>query len=474
MRRGPARRLARGVRALGLAALLLTALPPTASAHGLPNPPGVPVPGYLFAWAAAIVLVASFVGLKALWRAPRLENAPTRHVARLPGWLAPLCGAIGVASFAGLVYCGLAGTSSPTANLTPTVVYVVFWVGLVLASIVLGDVFAAFNPWLALARGAGRLAALLRVQLPPPLPYPARLGRWPAALGLAGFAWLELVSSDRSPATLALLALVYAACQLLGMAFYGTRPWTSRGDAFAVYFNLFSRLSVLRWRRRELRRRPLLSGLTSLAPAPGTIALVCVMIGSTSFDGLSATAQWRELAPKLQHDFASLGVGQAAASELASTVGLLAMIAIVASIYRLGIGGMRSVTRGRAGTLARDFAHTLVPIAAGYVLAHYFTFLLYRGQAIAALASDPLGHGSDLFGTARATIDYHVLANSIVWYVQVLALVCGHVAGLVLAHDRALLRFRDRDQATRSQHWMLTVMVGYTGLGLWLLSSVAR
>jgi hypothetical protein len=45
---------------------------------------------------------------------------------------------------------------------------------------------------------------------------------------------------------------------------------------------------------------------------------------------------------------------------------------------------------------------------------------------------------------------------------------------LVLAHDRAVAIFRDRDVATRSQYWMLTVMVGYTGLGLWLLSSIAR
>ena len=56
---------------------------------------------------------------------------------------------------------------------------------------------------------------------------------------------------------------------------------------------------------------------------------------------------------------------------------------------------------------------------------------------------------------------------------QVAALIAGHVAGLVLAHDRALAVFgSDRRAAVRSQYWMLTVMVGFTCLGLWLLSAV--
>ena len=79
----------------------------------------------------------------------------------------------------------------------------------------------------------------------------------------------------------------------------------------------------------------------------------------------------------------------------------------------------------------------------------------------------------NLFGTATATIDYGVVSASTIWYVQVLALVSGHVAGLAIAHDRALVEFSDARNATRSQYWMLTVMVGYTALGLWLLSSVA-
>jgi hypothetical protein len=123
-------------------------------------------------------------------------------------------------------------------------------------------------------------------------------------------------------------------------------------------------------------------------------------------------------------------------------------------------------------TLTHEFGHTLVPIAFAYVVAHYFSLLLWQSQAMAYLISDPLGNGANLFGTSGYQIDYHVISYAGIWYVQVAALVSGHVAGLALAHDRALVLYRDPEEAVRSQYWMLAVMVAFTSFGLWLLSSV--
>ena len=109
-------------------------------------------------------------------------------------------------------------------------------------------------------------------------------------------------------------------------------------------------------------------------------------------------------------------------------------------------------------------------MAAAYVIAHYFSFLAYNGQAIVYLASDPLGKGWDLFGTAGNSIDYGVISATGIWYVQVAVLVAGHVGGLILAHDRALKLYENHRAATQSQYWMLAVMVGFTTFGLWLLS----
>jgi len=121
--------------------------------------------------------------------------------------------------------------------------------------------------------------------------------------------------------------------------------------------------------------------------------------------------------------------------------------------------------------LSRAFAHSLVPIAAAYVVAHYFSLLAYNGQDLWRLASDPLGDGSDLFGGAGSTIDYNVIDATQIWWVQICVLVAGHVVGLVLAHDRALVLYGSHRDATRSQLVMLVLMVVFTCLGLWLLSA---
>ena len=114
-----------------------------------------------------------------------------------------------------------------------------------------------------------------------------------------------------------------------------------------------------------------------------------------------------------------------------------------------------------------------MPIALAYVVAHYWSLLAYQSQAASYLISDPLGHGSNIFGTAGGQIDYSVLTPNSIWYVQVAALLLGHAAGLTLAHDRALVLYSEPGDAVRSQYWMLVVMVGFTSLGLWLLSAAS-
>ena len=139
----------------------------------------------------------------------------------------------------------------------------------------------------------------------------------------------------------------------------------------------------------------------------------------------------------------SSGLGGQGAVELINTLGLVAMILMVIGIYRLGIRGIHRIDQRRSPQeLANQFAHTLVPIALAYVVAHYFTFLIYQGQSIGYLISDPLGNGANIFGTAHATIDYGFISASQAWYFEVAALLAGHVAGLVLAHDRAVSMFR--------------------------------
>jgi hypothetical protein len=453
-------------------------VPETAAAHGLSGRADLPIPEWLFAWAAAAVLLLSFAALAVLWHSPQLEEHDGLRL--LPQRISrtvvntateAFAGLVGVALLVLTVWSGLAGVQAPEENFAPTFVYVLFWVGLVPLSIVFGDVFRAFNPWRAMGRVAGVVARRLTARMQPPFHYPAWLGRWPAAAGLLGFAWMELVySNGADPSTLAVAALVYTTITLVGMASFGTEAWIARGEAFSVYFNLFSRLSPLTVEDRTLGVRRPLSGITTLEPLPGTVALLVVMIGNVMFDGASEGEPWVDVAPDIRDFFVGLGLGDATALELTFSVGMLLALGIVAAIFAVGVAGVHAIDQRPTLTVARLFVHALVPIAAVYVLAHYFSLLAYNGQAIAFLSSDPLGKGWDLIGTAGATIDYGVVGAALIWYVQVGVLVTGHVGGLVLSHDRALALYGRAQAATTSQYWMLAVMVAFTTCGLFLLS----
>lgn len=455
-------------------------LPVTLLAHGGPiqrNP--LPIDELVFAWGAAAVLVVSFAALALLWPRPRLEKPSWRP---LPFGLGAalgsrpveiLCGAAGVALLVVVVVAGYIGPDSALDNLAPTFIMIIFWVGFVFVSILFGDVFRAFNPWRAIGRATGALAGR---RAPARRAYPARLGRWPAAMGLLLFTWIELVGQwADTPSLLATAVVGYTVVTLAAQAVYGTETWTNRGEAFSVYFNLLSRISPFETRDRVVGVRPPLGGLPRLDPAPGTVAFVMVMIGTVTFDGLSQGALWNDLGPAVADGFEAVGVAVESAAKWADTVGLVATVGLIAGFYWLGIEGARSVGGDLSGPRLRmTFAHTLVPIAAVYVIAHYLTYLLFEGQAIQYLASDPFGQGWDLLGTASAAIDFSLIGEHATWYTQVAFVVVGHVAALTLAHDRALATYGQATQAVRSQYWMLTIMVGFTMLALWLLYQAGR
>jgi hypothetical protein len=426
-------------------------------AHGLVQRANLPIPEWLFFYAAAVVLVVSFVALALAWSTPQLEQDRWRP---LPGGralgsrvLEVVLGAIGFALLVVTVVAGYIGPEDALSNFTPVFVLIIFWVGMVFASALFGDIFHALNPWRAAARA---------VRLRGRRPYPEKLGLWPAAVGLLIFTWIELASGwGERPARLATAAVVYSALTWTGMALYGVEAWTRRGEAFSVYYNLFSRLAIFEKRDGVVGIRPPLAGLPPLERPPGTVAVVVVMIGTVTFDGLSQGSTWGDISRSLFDTFGST---------LPSTIGLLLGVGLVGGFYLLGIAGATTVGGGfDVRTLARAFVHSLVPIARVYVAAHYLTFLIFEGQAIRYTASDPFGQGWDLFGWANAGIDYGLLSQEAAWYIQVGLVVAGHVAALVLAHDRALALYRQPRMAVLSQLWMLAIMIGFTMLALWLL-----
>ncbi|MBI5309795.1 MAG: fenitrothion hydrolase [Actinobacteria bacterium] len=466
-----------------LAVLATTAVvPPTAAAHGFFDRVNPPIPQWLFIWAAAIVLIVSFVALGALWSKPKFGDGNWRPLPAIVSRIltgrivAVVCGATGVVLLATVVVSGLAGRQVVEDNFAPIFVYVVFWIGLVPLSALFGDVFRAFNPWRAIGRATASLSrAITGRPLRARRAYPAWLGLWPATCTLVAFALLEYVhSGGMQPRTIAVATIVYSVVTFAGMALFGVDRWLDRGEGFSVYFNLFSRVSVFERRAGTIGLRPPLAGLAGVRPLPGISVLLAVMIGAVTFDSLGEGPTGQAVIADLQRTAEWFGLNTVAATQVALVVGLAAVIAAVLGFYRLGIAGVHRVCGGPSSKqLAVEFAPTLVPIALAYVGAHYLTLLLFQGQAIFALASDPLGNGSDLFGTAGTMIDRGLVGSTTIWYMQVGLVVVGHVAGLMLAHDRALVLYRNPRDVLRSQLWMLGVMVGFTVLALWLLSQVS-
>jgi hypothetical protein len=455
-------------------------------AHGLLiGRQDLPIPQWLFAWGASLVLIVSFVALSLLWREARFETDRWRPVSeRLSRALvnpvtSGLAGALGVLLLGVVIWSGLSGTDAPDLNFSLTFVFITAWLGLVVLSVLFGDVFRALNPWRAIAR-AGSAGFRLVAGQPgrAPLRYPERLGRWPAVAAIVGFVWLELIygiggfsSVGLEPRKATIAVIVYSVYTLMAMALFGIETWLDRGEGFSVFYGMFSRLAAPEVRDGRLGLRRLLSGTTHWATVSGSIGMVIIAIGTTTFDG-SQEGVFKSPIDSLFRHLNDAGLGAVAAHRLAESVFLAVSLAGVAAIFWLGVLGMRSVPGSPPlRELGARFAHTLIPIGLAYLVAHYFSYFVFGEQAqFTYLLSDPLGNGSDYFGTASGGIDYTSLSATAVWYVQVAALITGHVTGLVLAHDRAITVYGDVRRASLSQRWMLAVMVAFTCLGLFLLS----
>ena len=428
-------------------------------AHGLGGRTDLPLPRWMVLYGGAAILVVSFAALRFLWPRPRWEgDPPGRVVADLRSPTFRVLGAAARALGLGLLLLVLAtaavGENDPAENLAPTAVYITFWVGMTFVCFLVGDLWSAANPFDTLARpGEARRQASAR--------RPRDLGYWPAAIGLLGFVWLELVYPDRAePRVLAVAIGAYTVVVVAAAARWG-RPWLRTGEAFTALFGLLGRAAPLgRTDDGKLRLRPPFAGLAGIEAVPGLEAVVLVVPGSTSFDGLTRTDWWGNLSDRTT----------GAANTVLGTLGLLWAVALVFVVY---FGAMKVTARltdedDDPGELARTFAHSLVPIAFAYSVAHYFSLLVLEGQGIIGLLSDPFGAGWDLFGTRGRDVDFNLLSPTAIAWVQAGAIVVGHVVAVVVAHDRALARFPSH-QAVKAQLPLLVAMVLFTVGGLFLL-----
>jgi hypothetical protein len=446
--------------------------------HGFGQRYELPLPLGLYLFGAAAVVALSFVVFGLFVRG----SAPTRTGKRKDLLSGPVGRIVGhrllrlglrlavLALFVLTVFAGFLGDQNPYRNIAPTMVWIIFWVGLAYVSAFAGDVWALVNPWRTVFDAAQWLSRRLGGrELRAALDYPPVMGVWPACLLLLGFAWIELVYPNAgSPFHIAALTTAYSVLTWTGMLAFGRDTWLGNGEVFSLVFGSFARFAPTQTTADgRLLLRPFGLGLTGCAAVSvSMMAFVLLLLSTVLYDGLIGTGEWELLEGAIRSQFPAVG------SAAVSTAGLVAFWVVFLGAY-LGICSIMSrIGDGAPATLdlARAFALTLVPIAIGYHVAHYLVFLVVQGQYIIPLLSDPFGRGWNLLGTAGYRVDIALAGARFSWYLALAAIVGGHLIAVYLAHRRALALFEPARVATATQVPLTVLMVVYTFVGLSIMA----
>lgn len=490
-------------------------------AHGIGSRSDLPLPFWIFSVNAVAALVASFVLLGLLWPASRLaKDAEGKAVlplsARWAGFvLAGLIRTAGLLLFGAVLWASLFSPLGAGASIAPVAIFVAFWVGVQFLAAIFGDVWHLLSPWDTLAtlgawakkaaRGASsgghrrvepdadsHAAESTATAKAPLVPEPPRWASASLAVGaVAAFLWMELVYPEPSETRLlGWLIFVYTILVLTGASLWGRR-WLRESEGFAVLFAMIGSMGIFcsggkagasrrnaeaeiageaaedRNRRTSLVRiRWPMTGLAKLEMTYLRTALVLVVLGSTTFDGLSGTLWWTNL-QRGRSGWETVPMSTLGLAGCVLAVALGYYLAMAIALWLLGKQAQMPFPR-QVLRLGQQFSHSLVPLLVAYSVAHYFSLVVFEGQDFLALLSDPFAAGWDIFGTAHFEIDYRAVSVELIAWVQALAIVIGHVAGVMVAHDRAVELY-PRRIALRSQYPLLAVMVGYTVTGLMLL-----
>ncbi len=439
---------------VGVTVVFVVTAPRRAMAHGIGGGPDLAVPFQYVVFGVVLALIVSYVALALLWREPRLQDGPRYEGPGRKVRTRPILAAAGIVALLlviGQVVPAIFGFDrDPTRpTIAPVLVWVVFWLVVPFASALIGSWYTDLNPWRTLASSDMDKTHILQ-----------RFGVWPAAIIFIVFAWFELVSPNSGdPVTLGVAALAYTVFLAMVMAVAGREAGLASFDAFTPYNRLFSAISPLgRSGEGRLVWRGWLRALPVIPEWPGLWVFVVAMIGSVAYDGASGTDWFDNVT------FGLLGSIGGQTALLVLSVVVVGMGFWLASFVTAKLGNS-SVTTTK---VTQRFAHTLVPIALAYAVAHYFTLIIFEGQQLFAAISDPFGLGWNLFGTADRRVDFFIVDSEPVWYFQVASIVGGSLLGVALAHDRALADYGG--DAVRSQYAMLVLMIGLAALGLTILA----
>ena len=501
--------------AFAIAALAAVVAATPAYAHGFGERYDLPLPLDYFIVGAAAAVALSFVVIGLFVRGggesfdyPRYNLLGNRVLSPILTNTVLLFAirAVSVVVFALVITTALFGSDKPIDNLSPTFVWIIWWVGVGYVSALVGNVWMLVNPWRILFEWVTRLVGgRQRGEEVPLFKYPEGLDVWPAVFLFFAFAWIENVySGAANPQRLGLLILLYSFVTWAGMVAFGKHTWLARGEAFSLLFGLFAKFSLTEVRvsddrlcrrcgqecntankgcvdcyecfemaeeaNREFNLRPFAVGLARPGrTSVGMTAFVVLALATVTFDGLQETSLWLDLESSAVSAVSFLG---SQALDVVDTLALVMVPTTFLGVFLLFAWGIKRLSGEESAVIdvAKGFVFALVPIALAYNLAHFISFLAIQGQLIIPLASDPFGIGWDLFGTADYLINIGIVNAKFVWFLSVIAIVVGHIISVYVSHIVSLFRVDNHRKALQGQYPMLALMVLYTASSLWIIA----
>lgn len=396
----------------------------------------------------ASALLASFVTDRMFIRAIHQWRHHLGNVQNFESVGKRLAEGIGLVLLGLVVYRGLFGPQIPTVNFAIVFVFAGLRAGLTMAAYLFGNVWSLVNPWRTISE-----------HLPNGfISYPSRFGRWPAVTGLLALVWIETTSGiTKQPSLLAVVVLMYSVLTIIGALVFGPEEWFTRADPVSVFFYFYSRVSPFSWDSDGLQLR--LPGMRLVEDDTVTglddIAFVVALVWELTFSGFVTTVPGAGFVRAV----VDLGFPPLALYGMLYLGGFLLFVG--AYLLAADITASRLQTYRTSRELAIQFAPSLLAIAAGYHLAHYFGFFVSLLPSLASVLVSPLSPSSNpLVLTLPA------------WFggLNIFFVLAGHILAIWVAHSTAYRLFPTRTQAISSQYAFVVVMMMYTSVSLWLIS----
>ena len=401
--------------------------------HGIINVGDLPIPFNMVLNAAVLTVVVTFVFLKVSWK----ESILTSEEKLFSTKQSPSGKILGLLVLILLTVPGLINNESAKVSITPLILWVFLWIGVPVLGLLLGDLYAKFNPLSILVNREGRsknvyIASFLFICL----------------------TWFELVwTKPGNPRHIGIMFLLLFVVVSLVQKFY--KKTIIEVDPLLVLHHLYSKMKVTHKAPVFIN---LLNNLSNLAQLKGMEYFILLMIGTVTYDGLRETTFWFDL------------FGTRSYETSFSTIAFLSMNLIVIIFYRFACYFAIRVSREKhdLNEISLKFGHTMLPIAFAYHVTHYLGLLLFESQTLLYRLNDPLGFGWNLFNAQDTTVDYF-LEPIVLWTFMVIVTLAGHMLSVVLAHDLSVKIF-GHQKSDKTQYIFLFITVALTLQALFVLS----